>query len=84
MEKSGGLKLSKKRIIILLIVIAAAIAAILFFGWYFRQAEYFETHFFEGTVINGDKVSFETAEEVKREIQNDIDQYAFSVISDKQ
>jgi len=78
MEKSDKFRLPKKQIIILIILAAAVVAGILFYNWYSKEAQFFESHFFSGTMINGEDVSEETAEEVKQSIQEELNEYSLT------
>ncbi len=73
------MKTIPKKALIIIIIAAAAAAAVII--WLFlTRSDYYETHFFHGTYINGWDVSNLTAEEVKSDIQEDLWSYELVII----
>lgn len=58
---------------------AAVIAAAAGIATYHRHAVFYDTHFFEGTIINGIDVSGMTTEEVETLIRNETEDYALAL-----
>ena len=71
-------KSRKKKILIAVIAAAAAVAVILIICNHLKQSAFYQTHFFNGTSVNGTDISGMTAEEVKGVLQKEVDQYRFT------
>lgn len=71
--------LSKKKIIMIIIIAAVAVAVGLCIMLFMTRKDFYETHFFQGTYINGWDVSDLTAEEVKADLQSDIEDYTLTI-----
>ncbi len=63
-------------VIILLVLILIAGGAI-----YYRYVQFFTTHFYNGTTINGTDVSYQTVEEVKTGIEETVAEYELTIIT---
>ncbi len=77
MQRRRRLRSAAKLICVLVIigcVLAAGIYAI-----YDHYYEYYSTHFYEGTTINGTDVSFRTVDVIKKSIRSDISKYSLTV-----
>ncbi len=72
-------KLSKKAKMLIVVLIIAAVAVGICIYLFFGKSSYYETHFFMGTYINGYDVSDMTAQEVKDQLQAEIDEYALTI-----
>lgn len=46
---------------------------------YYHYVEYFRTHFYSGTTINGQDVSYKTVSDIKSSIEKDISKYQLAV-----
>lgn len=60
--------------VVLLLAFVGGVGAV-----YYHYAGYFETHFYSGTLINGEDVSYETVEDVKQKIKSDISKYTLTI-----
>ncbi len=60
------------------VVILLAVGGALF-GVYYHYVDYYRTHFYEGTSINGKDVSFKTVDEVKQMIVDGIAEYELRI-----
>lgn len=47
--------------------------------FYTRYAEYFQTHFYAGTKVNGRDVSYQTVDEVKTHLRHEAEQYSLTI-----
>ena len=47
--------------------------------FYTRYAEYFQTHFYAGTKINGRDVSYQTVDQVKTALRHEAEQYSLTI-----
>lgn len=74
-----NLKFTKKQQLTITISIVAAFVAVLVL-LYFGTAQYFKTHFFSGSVINGINATGKTVEEVRKTINKELEEYTLDII----
>ena len=70
--------LSAVKLFLVLVIIACLLGAG-GYAIYDHYREYYSTHFYEGTTINGTDVSFRTVDVIKNSIKNDISRYSLTV-----
>ena len=79
MEQETGTKKSRKKLIIGLVIAALAVITLIILLYnYNKTAEYFKTHFFSGSVMNGTDISEMTSEEAGGTIQDYLSGYIFT------
>lgn len=77
-EKTRRRRIAAGKLAMVLILIGCIAGAGLY-AVYDHYADYYETHFYEGTTINGTDVSFRTADVILKRIRDDVGTYTLTV-----
>ena len=67
------------KLICVLVIVGCVLAAGIY-AVYDHYYEYYSTHFYEGTTINGKDVSYRTVDVIKKSIRSDISKYSLTVM----